>query len=232
MDSSRYQPGQPLITEAELETLVKMIEERTGRPPRPITRGPGHTFFLEGEPGDFALLLQKGHVKVLSGRPARIIAVRDPGEIVGEMAVSRGKPRSASIVAWDEVVALPLPAETWVDFLYDHPRAMHAQWAAEADRTAQATSKIVESELAVGQQLAKEIVRLMDKGLAKTDGGAVTLELSQYDLASLIGTKKLDSVKKVIRQLKAEGIVSTSRQAIMLLDLAALRSIATGDLTV
>jgi hypothetical protein len=109
---------------------------------------------------------------------------------------------------------------------------MHAQWAAEADRTAQATGKIIESELAVGQQLAKEIVELVDKGLAKTDGGAVTLELSQYDLASLIGTKKLDSVKKVIRQLKAEGTVSTSRQAIMILDLAALRGIAIGDLTV
>jgi CRP/FNR family cyclic AMP-dependent transcriptional regulator len=232
MNYSRYELGQPLVTEAELETLVKMIEERAGRPVRPIPRGPGHTFFLEGEPGDFALLIQKGHVKVLSGRPPRIIAIRGPGEIVGEMAVSRGKSRSASIVAWDEVAALPLPAETWLDFLYEHPRAMHAQWAAEADRTAQATGKIIESELAVGQQLAKEIVELVDKGLAKTDGGAVTLELSQYDLASLIGTKKLDSVKKVIRQLKAEGTVSTSRQAIMILDLAALRGIAIGDLTV
>ena len=210
-----------------------MIEERIGRSVRPIPRGQGHTFFLEGEQGDFALLIKKGHVKVLSGRPPRIVAIRGPGEIVGDMAVSRGKPRSASIVAFDEVEAVHLPADTWLDFLYAHPRAMHAQWAAEADRTAQATRKIVESELAVGQQLAKALVELADKGLGKkTDEGAVVLELSQHDLASLIGTKKLDSVKKVIRQLKAAGIVSTSRQVITILDLAAVRSIATGDLTV
>ena len=48
----------------------------------------------------------------------------------------------------------------------------------------------------------------------------------------MIGAKKLDSVKKVIRLLKAAGTIATGRQQITILDLAALRDIADGDLAV
>ena len=37
MEASRYEPGQPLVTEAELETLKEIG--------RPIHRDPGHPFF-------------------------------------------------------------------------------------------------------------------------------------------------------------------------------------------
>jgi CRP-like cAMP-binding protein len=198
-----------------------------------IHRSAGHPFFLEGEQVDFALLIRKGHVKVLSGTPPRIIAIRGPGEIVGEMAVTRGKPRSAGIVAFDDVEALYLPADRWLDFLYEHPRAMHAQWTLEAERIAEATGKIVESELAIGQQLALALIELTDGSLGeRSDDGTIVLRLSQQDLASLIGAKKLDSVKKVIQLLKAAGLVGTGRQVIRIFDLAVMRQIAAGDLTV
>jgi CRP/FNR family cyclic AMP-dependent transcriptional regulator len=231
----RYQPGQPLFTEGELASLVKLIEERTGRPVQSIRRGHGHTFFLEGEPGDFALLIQKGHVKVLMGTPSRIVAVRDPGEVVGEMAALSGEGlRSASIVAWNEVEVLALPGEMLWEFLGDHPRAMRALFSVTAERTAQASRKIVESELAVKQQLAKEIIELVDKGIGhKADDGTVILNsVTQEDLASLVGTKKIDSVKKVIRQLKDAEIIVTGRQMITIIDLPALRSVSTGELVI
>jgi CRP/FNR family transcriptional regulator, cyclic AMP receptor protein len=225
VESQRYERGQPLITEEELTTLKGIGYT--------IHRSAGDPFFHEGEHGDFALLIEKGHVKVLCGKPPRIVAIRGPGEIVGEMAVSRGTPRSAGIVAFNDVEALYLPGAKWLDFLYDHPRAMHAQWTAEADRIAQATGKIVESELAVAQQLARALVELTDAGLGeRTDAGAVVLRLSQHDLAALIGAKKLDSVKKVIRLLKAAGTVSTGRNLSTILNLAALRDIAAGDVAV
>jgi CRP/FNR family transcriptional regulator, cyclic AMP receptor protein len=96
-----------------------------------------------------------------------------------------------------------------------------------------ATKKNVESELAIEQQLAKRLVELMNGGLGEPVGdGAVRLRLSQQDLASLIGTKKLDSVKKIIRLLKAAGIVDTGRQAVSILDASLLREIADGNRTI
>jgi CRP/FNR family transcriptional regulator, cyclic AMP receptor protein len=225
MNSPRYEDGQPLVTEAEMATL-----ERIGHT---LQRSAGDPFFLEGEPGDSGLLIKKGHVKILKGQPPRIVAIRGPGEIVGEMGVSRGKTRSASVVAFDAVEAFYLPAAKWLDFLYANPRAFHALAATLAERADQATGKFVESELAVAQQLAKSVVRLTDSGLGdRIDEGQIVLRLSQQDLASLIGAKKLDSVKKVIRQLKASGTIATGRQQITLLDLPGLREIANGDRTV
>jgi CRP/FNR family cyclic AMP-dependent transcriptional regulator len=225
MEDSLYEQELPLLTDEELADL-----EEIGHT---ICRPAGNAFMVEGEPGDFALLIKKGHVKIVAGRPPRIVAIRGPGDLIGEMAAIRRKPRSASVYAIDEVEVLYLPAARWLRFLYAHPRAMHAQWAIAAERTEQATRKIVESELAVGQQLAKALIELADSGIGEhTSKGTIELRLGQQDLAAMIGAKKLDSVKKVIRQLKSAGTLATGRQQITILDPAVLRDIANGDLAV
>lgn len=225
MDDQLYEEYLPLLTNEELAEL-----EDIGHT---IHRSSGHPFFLEGEQGDFALLIKKGHVKATRGKPPRIIDVRGPGQIVGEMAVIRRKPRMASIIAFDDVEALYLPGAKWLRFLYDHPRAMHALLAMTDDMADRATMKNVESELAIEQQLAKRVIELAESGLGEQTGdGTVVLRLSQQDLATLIGTKKLDSVKKIIRLLKAAGIIDTGRQLLTIREPDSLRQVADGDLTV
>jgi CRP-like cAMP-binding protein len=215
----------PLLTEEELAELEVSGHE--------IRRSAGQPFFLEGEPGDFALLIKKGHVKALRGDPPRIIDIRGPGEIIGEMAVIRRQPRMASIVAFNDVEALYLPGATWLSFLYAHPRAMHALLAVTDDMADRATKKTVESELAIEQQLAKRLVELVDGGLGEQGPDAsVVLRVSQQDVATLVGAKKLDSVKKIIARLKTAGIVGTGRQNVTVVRLSALRDIADGNLTV
>lgn len=207
---------------SELEVIGHVVHRSAGQP-----------FFLEGEPGDFALLIKKGHVKAVRGRPPRIIDIRGPGEIVGEMAVIRRKPRMAGIIAVNDVQALYLPGAAWLRFLYEHPRAMHALLAMTDDMADRATMRNVESELAIEQQLAKRLIELTDSGLGELDGdGAMVLRLSQQDLAALIGAKKLDSVKKIIAKFKVARIVGTGRQAITIVQPAVLRDIADGNLTV
>ena len=226
MESELDQQSMPLVTDEELPEL-----EGIGYA---IHRPAGAPFFLEGEYGDFALLLRKGHVKATRGSPPRIIDVRPPGAIVGEMAVLRRKPRMASIIAWDDVEALYLPGARWKEFLYAHPRAFHALVIMTEDMADRQSKKNVESELAIEQQLALRLIELTDFGLGMPAGdeALVFLGVSQQDLASLIGAKKIDSVKKVIRQLKASGIVDPGRQKITILQPTVLREIADGNRTV
>jgi CRP-like cAMP-binding protein len=225
MEESPHQEGPVLLTKediVELENLGHVIH-----------RTAGHPFFLEGEPGTFALLIQKGHAKIMRGKPPRIIDVRKPGDIVGEMAVISNKPRMASVVAFDDVEALYLPGAKWLTFLYAHPRAMHALLVATDAMVDRAVMRTIESELAIEQQVAKRLLELVGYGVHKSTGtGAMNLRLSQQDLAALIGAKKLDSVKKIIARLKASGIVATGRQSITILQLDKLRDVAHGDLTV
>jgi CRP/FNR family cyclic AMP-dependent transcriptional regulator len=215
----------PLLTDEELSELEVSGHE--------IRRSADQPFFLEGEPGDFALLIKKGHVKAMRGSPPRIIDIRGPGDIIGEMAVIRKQPRMASIIAFNDVVALYLPGAAWLSFLYAHPRAMHALLVMTDDMTDRATMKNVESELAIEQQLAKRLVELVDGGLGERGpDGSVVLRLGQQDVATLVGAKKLDSVKKIIARLKGAGIVGTGRQAFIVRRPVELRDIADGNLTV
>jgi CRP/FNR family cyclic AMP-dependent transcriptional regulator len=212
----------PLLTDKELVAL-----DRVGQI---LHRQAGHTFFREGEETDFALLIKKGHVRVLAGRPARIVAFRKRDEIVGEMAAIRGKPRSATVIAHDEVEVLHLPAPDFLEFLYEHPRALHALLVDSDERLDQATRKIVGSDLAVERRLAGALVELVDEGVAEHLDGVLVARFPQADLASLTGTS-LESVKKIVRLLKESKIIDTGRGSISIHDVDLLKEIAMGNRT-
>ncbi len=195
----------------------------------PLDRAAEQPFFREGEPGDHALLIKKGHVKVVQGNPGRITDIRGPGAIVGEIGVLTDEPRSASIVPLNAVRAIFLPKEPWRDFLLARPHIIWDLWAATANRNIRANIKRAESELPVGQQLTKALIELVDYGVGERLGeDSALLRMSQEEMSTLIGANKLESVKKVIRMFKASGVVDTGRQAITIRELSALRAIADG----
>lgn len=61
----------------------------------------GEVIFQEGESGETAYLIWSGQIGVLKGdlRAPILLGLRGPGEVVGEMALLEGQPRSATIVA-------------------------------------------------------------------------------------------------------------------------------------
>lgn len=67
---------------------------------------PGDVLAREGEPGETFGLVLEGTVSVSRGSPAseRILDVVGPGSILGELAVLRGLPRTATLTAVDPVV--------------------------------------------------------------------------------------------------------------------------------
>lgn len=217
-----FDQGKPLLVEEEIRHL-----ERVGST---LRRQAGHTFIREGEESDFVLLIKKGHVKVSAGKPPRIVAIRGPDEVVGDMGVIRRKPRSATVLAWDEVEVLHVSAIEWLRFLYHHPRAMHAQLVAADERVEQLTQKILESDLAVERRLAKALIELVDRGLVDRTDGTVTVRVAQKDLASLTGSS-VEAVKKIVKIFKENGIVNTGRLSLHIEDVSTLREIANGKPT-
>jgi len=74
--------------------------------------GPKAYLFRQGDPPTSAFLIEEGHVEiVLECEGAhRVLAVRGPGDIVGEMAIVDKIPRSASVRAIDDCVVFPITA--------------------------------------------------------------------------------------------------------------------------
>jgi CRP/FNR family cyclic AMP-dependent transcriptional regulator len=212
----------PILTEDERSDL-----EAIGHPIR-YTRG--SIVLGEGEETDYALLIRKGHVKVTLGPEDRIVAIRGPGEIVGEMASILREPRSASVFAITDVEAVHLPARTWLEFLYAHPRVMHAILQQTSKRLREATTKQADlGYLGLEQRLAKALVELETKiGQPAPDGRSI--HLSQTELAGLVGTSR-ETISQLMRALRHRGIVGTGRQKITIHDLETLHKIANGEST-
>jgi signal transduction histidine kinase len=77
------------------------------------TCAPGEVICREGEPGTALYLIRAGHAAVVKGSfdAPVVLACRGAGEFVGEMALLENLPRSASIVALDEVQLLAITHE-------------------------------------------------------------------------------------------------------------------------
>ncbi|MYS20816.1 MULTISPECIES: Crp/Fnr family transcriptional regulator [unclassified Streptomyces] len=190
-------------------------------------------FFKEHEMSDHALLIKQGHVMVVQGDPGRIIDIRGKGAIVGEAGVFSGNSRSASIIALNDVRAVYLPKGPWLEFLHAHPDILIAVSAAAYKRTERANAKRAESELPIEQQLAIELTELVDYGVgervAEDDEDSSRVPMSQAEISSLLGERKLQSVKKAIGKLRDKGIIGTDRRLeITIRKLSALRVIADG----
>ncbi len=77
----------------------------------------GAVIVAEGDPGDSLLLIVEGSVEVKAGR--RVVATMTAGDFFGEISLIDGKPRSASVVAVDDVVLLTLKGSDFESLLND-----------------------------------------------------------------------------------------------------------------
>jgi CRP-like cAMP-binding protein len=105
------------LTPKELEELED-LGERTTYPAEA-------TIFAEGESSDRVLLVRSGRVSVVARGPSGDVqlAERGAGELLGDLSGIDGQPRSASVIALEEVMGVVIPLRAFRGFLMDHPRA-------------------------------------------------------------------------------------------------------------
>jgi CRP/FNR family transcriptional regulator, cyclic AMP receptor protein len=178
--------------------------------------------------GDRVLVITRGHVKVTrptdQGRDV-MLALRGPGDLVGEQAALDGLPRSASMVALGPVEALALSADDFLAFATSRPDAAGYLLRMLATRLRDADAKRLEH---AGQdvlgRLAVRLVELVERcGEPADDGILIDLPLTQEDLASWVGSSR-EAVARALQQMRDLGWVTTARRAIVVRDLAAVKA--------
>ena len=90
-----------------------------------VRLAPGETLFSEGELGDTAYVVADGEVEILktSGRRELLLGLGSAGAVVGEMALLRHAPRSASVRARGAATLLSIPNATLDGVLQASPTA-------------------------------------------------------------------------------------------------------------
>ena len=190
----------------------------------------GHALMHEGQVPDRVLVLRDGTAKVFSTTPTGkqvLLALRGPGELIGELAALGGMPRTASVIALEPVTAVVLTHDAFRAFLSEHPPAALVLLRTLAARLRDADMKRAEfAAFGTLERVASRLLELADRfGTADGDGVHIGLPLSQEELAGWSGAS-LESVGRALQTMRSLHWIETGRRDIRILDLQALRQAA------
>lgn len=206
---------------ADADALLSVAVTRTFRR--------GQILIYEGQRADRVLVLRSGRVKVASttanGREV-VLAFRGPGELIGELSALDDEPRSASIIAIEQVEALCLPPADFRTFVTHHPSASLALLRLLSGRLRDADAKRKEfAALTALGRVAGQLVELSRRFGRAVDGAIViTLPLSQEELAGTTGAS-LESVARALQTMRSLKCIETRRREIRVLDMDGLEAL-------
>ena len=210
-------------TGAELEALL--VVGRSKKYPR------GAVLFGEGEEASDVIVVQSGRVKVSSyssdGKEI-VLAIRGPGEVLGELSAIDGQPRSATAIALEPVEAALVGAEDFRGFVRARPVVALRLLEIVSGRLRDADRKRVEfGAYDTTARVARRLVEMAERFGEDHDGAVrITLPLSQQELAGWTGSSR-EAVSKALQQLRARGFIETARRGITVCDIDGLRKRAT-----
>jgi CRP-like cAMP-binding protein len=161
---------------------------------------------------------------VSEGGKEVVLAIRGPGDLLGELAAIDGEPRSATATALEPVEALSLSAGDFRSFLEAHPRVALALLAVLTRRLRDADRKRVEFAAEdTMTRVAARIVELSERfGDKVARGLEIDLPISQEELAGWTGCSR-DSVVNALQAMRGLGWIETQRRQILVRDIDALR---------
>jgi CRP-like cAMP-binding protein len=187
----------------------------------------GQALFTEGDLGERVFMIERGWVTLRTHGPhgeEMILALRGPGEVVGEMSAFDGAPRTATAVAVGEVRAIVAPGRTISDVLERDVAAANdfarilARRLRESDR-----QRLEYTVLDTLGRVSRRLLDLAERfGKQSDEGVKVELPLSQEELASWCGASR-ESTVKALRTLREIGAITTGRRVVTVRDPDALR---------
>ena len=141
------------LSDEELQKLMDMAE--------PVLLRAGETLIRQGELGDAAYVVLKGEFEVQkqTGQSLIKIDVRNPGDVVGEMALLSRAPRNATLIAKTDGEVLRIPQEAFEELLQSSTSAamMVLHWV---------MSRLTQNESLLHQQEKMAALGTMSAGLA------------------------------------------------------------------
>lgn len=187
----------------------------------------GDVLFRKDSEGNALYIIREGMIKiVLPSRMGeeRIVTIFSSGDFFGEMALLDGLPRSADAVALKSSTLLVLDRKPFLQFLRDNESAMETILST-LSRRLRKTDELLEdaSFLNIPARLAKKLVEIGET-FGRQNGNTIriSLRLSQKEIADMVGATR-ESVNKELRVLRSRGLISLTKDHILIDDLQRLK---------
>jgi CRP/FNR family transcriptional regulator len=182
----------------------------------------GEAVFSESSSGDSLFIVASGRVKIFSrsstGR-TKTFAFLEPKDIFGEMALLDQNTRSASAQAVQDSTLLVIPKQDFKKLLGRYPKLSFSllQTVCARLRWADQEIKLMSFNNVLGR-LARILLDLAQRYGAQTgDGVRIELELSNQELADLVGTAR-EMVSRVLHRLSRTGCLQLGKRSIVIRD--------------
>ena len=182
----------------------------------------------EGQAGTEVMVLVSGRVKITylteDGREV-VLDFRGPGELLGEMAVVDGNPRSSTVEAIEAVEALAMTAAHFKALVASRPTLANQLLQTTIRRFRESDRKLVEfgASHTIGRVAARLVEMVERFGTPTTAGHVIDLPITQEELAGWTGASR-EAVAKALHSLRELGLITTERRHFTVLDLEGLQS--------
>ncbi len=209
---------------ALLSNLDQELRQRVLKAARRRVFRANEVVFKEGDPGDALHVIARGHVaiRVSTPRGERVtLTVLGPGEAFGELSLlSEGSTRSATAAAVEGADTFSLYRREFDEIRHGNPGVERLLVDALAARVGRLTGHLVEAlHEPVEVRVARRLLSLANS--YADDVGAISVPMTQEDLASLAGTTR-QIIDRILGELVVAGTIAITPGRIEVTDLVAL----------
>jgi len=186
--------------------------------------------FHKGDEGAQVYVLISGTLKALTTSKEGddvVFSILGPGEVLGEIALLGGTPRTATVTAIDPSELLIIDRRDFIAFLRNHPDVAIKLLDVLAQRLKR-VSELVEDTLFLNLPLrfAKKLLSLSQRyGQSHDRGLRLDLKLSQEEWGDLVGTTR-ESINKQLRSWTEDGLITVDHGYIIIRDRRELEKLA------
>lgn len=201
------------LSDRELQALAGNLVKRTF--------GRGMILFHKGSPGRSLYIIESGKVRIflLSETGQEIsVNVYGPGEVVGELALLDGLPRSAGAMVMERTVAYTLYRDDFLRCLDAYPglaRGIIQELSARLRYTTECIENLAFLDL--HGRVAAKLLELADRYSLRGETIEIELRLTQTELASWVAARR-ESVNKVLGIFRDQGLIGIDGHRITILD--------------
>jgi CRP/FNR family cyclic AMP-dependent transcriptional regulator len=207
----------PLFTALDDASAATLRESMTQ-----VKVSKGQMLFKEGDAGDRLFVVVEGKLKLgTSSGDGRenLLSILGPGDMFGELSLFDPGPRTATATAVTDARVLALANDQVIGWVTAHPQVslqLLKRLARRLRRTNEVLADLVFAD--VPGRVAKAIMDLGERfGTKKDDGLHVNHELTQEELAQLVGASR-ETVNKALADFAGRGWVRLEPRAVVVLD--------------
>jgi CRP-like cAMP-binding protein len=200
------------LSPAEFDALVPVA--------RTLTLGRREELFHKGDEAAEVYVVISGTLKALTTSASGddvVFSILGPGDVLGEIALLGGTPRTATVAAVDPSELLIIDRRDFMAFLRSHPDVAIKLLDVLAQRIKR-VSELVEDTLFLNLplRLAKKLVAFAETyGKPDANGLLLDIKLSQEEWGDLVGSTR-ESVNKQFRAWSDDGTITVENGYIVI----------------